>query len=90
MPDIDCGGTRLYEVLRGGRFVLVTAGEGAAVDWPGVEHVVHTDAALPAAMLVRPDGYIAWAARRSPAAAELSAVLSRWCGGRTEAACAPR
>ena len=92
MPDIDCGGARLYKILRFGRFVLVTAaGAGSeAVDWPGVDHVVHTDKALPAAMLVRPDGYIAWATRRPPTAAQLSAVLSRWCGQRTEAACASR
>jgi hypothetical protein len=82
MPDIDCGGARLYEVLRSGRFVLVTAAGagGEAVDWPGVDHVVHTDRALPAALLVRPDGYIAWATRRPPTAAQLSAVLTRWCG----------
>ena len=45
MPDIECDGTRLYEVLRSGRFVLVTAAgtDGIAVDWPGVDHVVHTD-----------------------------------------------
>jgi hypothetical protein len=84
MPDIDCGGARLYEVLRSGRFVLVTAaGTGnEAVAWPGVDHVVHTDKALPAALLVRPDGYIAWATRRAPTAAQLSAVLTRWCGQR--------
>ena len=90
MPDIDCVCTRLYEVLRGGRFVLVTApgAHDAAVDWPGVDHAVHTDTALPAAMLVRPDGYIAWATRRPPTAAQLSAVLTHWCGRRADLACA--
>jgi len=92
MPDIECDGARLYEVLRSGRFLLVTAAgpDSIAVDWPGVDHAVHTDPTLPAAMLVRPDGYIAWATRRPPVAAQLSAVLSRWCGQRAEDQCAIR
>jgi hypothetical protein len=80
MPDIDCQGTRCYEVLRSGRFALVTVAGTAPTDWPGVDHVVHTDPTLPAAMLVRPDGYIAWASSQAPSAAELSATLNRWCG----------
>jgi hypothetical protein len=92
MPDIECDGTRPYEVLRSGRFVLVTAAgtDSNAVDWPGVDHVVHTDRTLPAAILVRPDGYIAWATRRPPEAAQLSAVLSRWCGQRAKDQCTIR
>ena len=86
MPDIDCQGMRFYEVMRSGRFVLVTAAGTAGTDWPGVDHVVHTDSTLPAAMLVRPDGYIAWASGRTPSAAELSAVLNRWCGQRQRGA----
>jgi hypothetical protein len=36
IPDIECDGTRLYEVLRSGRFVLVTAAgtDSIAVDCP--------------------------------------------------------
>jgi hypothetical protein len=90
MPDVDYGNVRLYEILRGGRFVLVTAAHTGFVDWPGVDHAVHTDPILPAAMLVRPDGYIAWAANRPPAASEMSAVLTRWCGQRPGVACAMR
>jgi 2-polyprenyl-6-methoxyphenol hydroxylase-like FAD-dependent oxidoreductase len=93
MPDIECDGTRLYEVLRTGRFVLVTAAgtDCNPVDWPGVDHLVHADRTLPAALLVRPDGYIAWATRRPPVAAQLSAVLTRWCGGqRAKEQCAVR
>ncbi|MGB9302758.1 MAG: FAD-dependent oxidoreductase [Mycobacterium sp.] len=90
MPDIDCQGMRFYEVMRSGRFVLVTARETAVAtagtDWPGVDHVFHTDSTLPAAMLVRPDGYIAWASGQAPGAAELSAVLNRWCGQRQRGA----
>jgi hypothetical protein len=34
-----------------------------------------------AAMLIRPDGYVAWAADRVPAdSAALRAALRRWCG----------
>jgi hypothetical protein len=86
MPDIECDGTRLYEVLRRGRFVLVTAAgtDSIAVDWPGIDHVVHADRTLPAAMPVRPDGYVAWATHRPLVAAQLSAVMFRWCGQRTK------
>ncbi len=79
MPDIDCDGGRLYEVLRSGRFVLLTGG-GVTVDWPGVEQVQHSDETQPAVVLVRPDGYVAWASRRVPAPAEITETLTRWCG----------
>jgi 2-polyprenyl-6-methoxyphenol hydroxylase-like FAD-dependent oxidoreductase len=82
MPDIDCDGARVYEVLRSGQFVLVTASrlDSEISDWPGVDHVIHNDPTLPEAMLVRPDGYIAWATHRPPAPAQLSAALIHWCG----------
>jgi len=91
MPDVDCGGVRLYEMLRGGRFVLVTraAGNPVPAGWPGVDRAVHADPALPAAILVRPDGYIAWAADR-PQASDLSTALRRWCGQRSGISCASR
>lgn len=57
----------MYEALRSGRFVLVTR-EGAHVTGENApwEALGHTDVVTPAepvtaAMLVRPDGYIAWA-----------------------------
>ncbi|WAC94143.1 FAD-dependent oxidoreductase [Mycobacterium sp. Aquia_213] len=87
MPDVDCGGTRLYEVLRSGRFVLVTSAQIPGLDRPGVDHVVHVDPKLPAAMLIRPDGYIAWATRGTPDATQVSAVLDRWCGLQASIAC---
>ena len=37
MPDVDCGGTRLYELLREGRFVMVTT-DDVDVDRPDVVH----------------------------------------------------
>jgi 2-polyprenyl-6-methoxyphenol hydroxylase-like FAD-dependent oxidoreductase len=87
MPDVDCVGVRLYEILRGGRFVLLTAAQTGFVEWPGVDHAVHTDPTLPAAMLVRPDGYLAWAADQPVVASELSAILTRWCGQRAGIRC---
>jgi 2-polyprenyl-6-methoxyphenol hydroxylase-like FAD-dependent oxidoreductase len=63
-------GTRLYEALRGGRFVLV-APPGFAAD--GVaEHVV---SGTQTALLVRPDGYVAWAGQNPDG---LRAALTRW------------
>jgi 2-polyprenyl-6-methoxyphenol hydroxylase-like FAD-dependent oxidoreductase len=75
MPDIDCSGTRLYEVMRDGRFVLVARDEPD----PGradVDVVQTADPGLPDAVLVRPDGYVAWAGP----AAEAAAALDHWCG----------
>lgn len=83
MPDIDCHGTRLYEMLRSGRFVLLTHGAGHPGAWPGIDQVDHCEAMQAAAVLVRPDGYIAWACRRTPTGDELVEALTRWCGDRT-------
>ncbi|MGY2124287.1 FAD-dependent monooxygenase [Nocardia gipuzkoensis] len=68
---------RLYEALRGGRFVLVANGAVAEAGW--VDHVRVVRPADPAhpAMLVRPDGYVAWASDRQDAA-ECKAALDNW------------
>src|SRR5918997_3381095 len=80
------GKTRLYEILRSGNFVLLTpAGAGAAIRrrWASrVDPATPADAALPM-MLVRPDGYVAWATDESTPEsrdAALRTALSRWCG----------
>jgi 2-polyprenyl-6-methoxyphenol hydroxylase-like FAD-dependent oxidoreductase len=90
-PDVrlaagKAGETRLYEILRGGRFVLLApAGTGAAIGrrWTGrVDLATPADAALPM-ILVRPDGYVAWATDESTPAdrdAALRNALTRWCG----------
>jgi hypothetical protein len=77
MADVDCGGTRLYELLRAGKFVLVTA---APVDVAGCDVVQAIDnrPELPDAVLVRPDGYVAWASERLPDAAEVRAAITHW------------
>ena len=82
MPDLDCVGARLYELLREGRFVLVTTADmdTDAVDRPDIVHAVHAESTLPPTVLVRPDGYIAWASNRPTTTAQISATLNHWCG----------
>jgi 2-polyprenyl-6-methoxyphenol hydroxylase-like FAD-dependent oxidoreductase len=78
-------GRRLYEALRGGRFLLaggrpipgdLASGYGDLVDL--------VDVAYPPGIiaLIRPDAYIAWAARWSDDLERLQvpAALARWCG----------
>lgn len=85
-PDVDLEGGRLYEALRGERFVLVAPARGwSDVARPWSDRV---DAAVAAAqdqplLLVRPDGYVAWASDRADAErrpSSLAAALARWCG----------
>ncbi|WP_051798234.1 FAD-dependent oxidoreductase [Streptomyces sp. NRRL S-337] len=85
-PDIRlAGGGRLYELLRQGKFVLVTPADEPTSLRPD------DDRAIPAAwesdrrtaLLIRPDGYIAWATdSTAPAerAAALRSALIRWTG----------
>lgn len=62
-PDVALAGGRLYEALRGGRFVLITPeayeGQGAHKDRLAVERWASDRRTT---VLVRPDGYVAWAA----------------------------
>jgi hypothetical protein len=72
-PDVTgTVGTRLYEALRGGRFVLVGP-PGFAPVWHSVTTLEVTGPGTP--MLVRPDGYVAWA---GPSSDGLDTALSRW------------
>jgi len=74
-PDLACIEGRLYELLREGRFVLVGA------DAPGRPRVRTARRAgpvghrEPAAVLVRPDGYVAWAHDDVPAEQEVAEAL---------------
>ena len=77
MPDVDCGRQRLFELLRAGRFVLVTDAP-VDVDLPGVVCGVHGEPGLPAAILIRPDGYVAWASDAAPDEATIRAAVDRW------------
>lgn len=68
---------RLYEALRGGQFVLVANVEVAQEGWVDRVRVARpADPAHPA-MLVRPDGYVAWAGDRQDVA-ECKAALDNW------------
>jgi 2-polyprenyl-6-methoxyphenol hydroxylase-like FAD-dependent oxidoreductase len=80
--------TRLYDLFRGGRFVLVTPDQAdLGDDLP--EHVQVVGgrvAGLPRAVLVRPDGYIAWASDerdRAALAAAARRTAALWAGPRT-------
>ena len=77
MADVDCQPHRLFELLRSGGFVLLTK---AAIDapLPGLVAGVHDDPKLPAAVLVRPDGYVAWASDATPDATALQAAIDQW------------
>jgi 2-polyprenyl-6-methoxyphenol hydroxylase-like FAD-dependent oxidoreductase len=78
MPDVDCSGTRLYELMHDGRFVLATR-DKLDLGRSDVTVAVNSDATLPEAVLVRPDGYVAWAG----AAPEAAAAVDYWCGAST-------
>ena len=77
MPDVDCGDARLYELLRTGRFVMATT-DDVEIDRSDVVHAVHRAAGLPAAVLVRPDGYVAWADDRPPTEPHAAAAIAHW------------
>jgi hypothetical protein len=88
VPDFPLAdGRRLYEALRTRRFVLVTAAGTslpATVTEAWTRRVEFTTTAEPArkTFLVRPDGYIAWAASAQRArhrADEIQQALTDWC-----------
>jgi 2-polyprenyl-6-methoxyphenol hydroxylase-like FAD-dependent oxidoreductase len=78
--------SRLYEMLRSGRFVLIgrSANEaGIVTGWTeDVDYAVSMQSPH-TLLLVRPDGYVAWASDDTDAAARASAArdaLTQWCG----------
>jgi 2-polyprenyl-6-methoxyphenol hydroxylase-like FAD-dependent oxidoreductase len=91
MPDLalhnDSGSTRVAELLRAGRPVLLNlAGETDLVDaakgWSDRVDVVSASTAQPPAdaVLIRPDGYVAWATESADSTDDLRAALSAWFG----------
>ncbi len=81
MPDVTLAGGRLHEALRGGKFVLITPGDhaGAGADREGRLAVERWAGDRRTVLLVRPDGYVAWAADGADAKA-VDAALSAHVG----------
>ncbi|MFE9371848.1 FAD-dependent monooxygenase [Streptomyces sp. NPDC006711] len=77
-PDLELARGRLYEALRQGRFVLVTP-ENAPLVAPGGVVGAHWRSGRAGSLLVRPDGYVAWASD-GPDPAGLHTALQRWTG----------
>ena len=77
MPDIGSDGKRVYELLREGKFVLVTAAP-VELERSDIVHAVDKHPELPDAVLIRPAGYVAWASERMPSEAELAAAIDHW------------
>ncbi|MGV9705729.1 FAD-dependent monooxygenase [Streptomyces sp. NPDC003483] len=79
-PDVALRGGRLYEALRGGRFVLVTPGPASRPNGAGDRKdrltVENWAGDRRTTLLVRPDGYVAWAAESPDAAAVEAAVTA--------------
>jgi 2-polyprenyl-6-methoxyphenol hydroxylase-like FAD-dependent oxidoreductase len=87
----DGSDVRLYDLFHEGRFVMLRQGAGRAVSADSGEFPAHVKTVtykgsrpgrLPPAILVRPDGYVAWAsAERDPSARAAAArdAVRRWC-----------
>ncbi|WHT22477.1 FAD-dependent monooxygenase [Crossiella sp. CA-258035] len=87
VPDLDLDGPRVAELARTGRPLLLnlTGDEDPALipQWTDrVDVITARCPNAPAALLIRPDGYVAWAADElDPVARQaLSAALTRWVG----------
>lgn len=79
--------THLHELLRPGRFLLLDgsaggAAAGAAEPWKDRVDAVTVEGRFPrgeTAMLMRPDGYVAWSGR-DPRPERVRAAVAEWCG----------
>lgn len=89
VPDFElANGGRVGKLLRGGRGLLLDSTSdpmlrGVADRWGGRIDYVAADAkdGLPLrALLVRPDGFVAWASDDGEADADIGAAASRWFG----------
>ncbi|PSL52723.1 2-polyprenyl-6-methoxyphenol hydroxylase-like FAD-dependent oxidoreductase [Saccharothrix carnea] len=79
MPDVPLAdGTRLYEALRGGRFVLV--GTGDVTGWDDRVRVAAPAERGADTVLVRPDGYVAEVFTGTPDPAALRDTLTALAG----------
>jgi hypothetical protein len=81
VPDVVLrDGRSLYEVLRGGRFVVLGSGTAAVDQPPHVEVAERRDQPLDRWTVVRPDGYVGWAG----APEEFPAWAGRYFGRRID------
>jgi hypothetical protein len=93
VPDASLSESRLYELMRGGRFILLDRNDDGRIaravkeGWADRIDIVRSSIAAtpdwPAVLLVRPDGYAAWATHVSAPGEQLSAgraALRHWCG----------
>jgi hypothetical protein len=79
-------GSRLYEALRSGRFVLLSATPYAAAEYAARLVVATPKQAMPTT-LVRPDGYVAWATDETDPVqrnADLHTAFIDWLGSATD------
>ncbi|MBK5992158.1 rifampin monooxygenase [Streptomyces sp. MBT58] len=80
LRDLPLGQGRLYELMHGGRGLLLDrTGELSVAGWEDrVDHVADAAEELDApAVLLRPDGHVAWAGEEQK---ELNGALPRWFG----------
>lgn len=91
----DGGATRVYELMHTGRSLLINLGESGALDLGGwADRVTLVEASYdgtwelpvlgkvdaPSAVLVRPDGYVAWVQAPGSESGDLGAALTTWFG----------
>lgn len=87
-PDIPLAGgsaRTLHRALRRGRFLLVMPPDAdpdtaRPAGWADRVDVATAGGATRHAVLVRPDGYIAWAGGTDRRASAIRAALTEWCG----------
>jgi 2-polyprenyl-6-methoxyphenol hydroxylase-like FAD-dependent oxidoreductase len=86
MPDLDLntadGPLRVYSLLHDARPVLLELGEPGGTEYAGTwELPVLGAVTAPTAVLIRPDGYVAWVGEGSKAG--LPGALAKWFGSRS-------
>ncbi|WP_405164391.1 FAD-dependent monooxygenase [Nocardia sp. NBC_01499] len=81
-PDLNIGTTRLHELLRSGRGILLDpADKLAELVAPRSDRVDRTgQGADTEPMLIRPDGYVCWTAGADYGTDELESSLAHWFG----------